>query len=98
MQIISYVLVPIKEGLKLLGVPLLNLLSAIILLLIGYFLAVGFRWLVEKIADLLQFDKSCKKMGVRALLFKGGVKRSLSELVGDLVYWSILLLIILLVS
>lgn len=91
MQIVNYILVPVKEVLKLLGLPLFNLLSAVVLLLAGYFLAAGLRWLVMKAADLLQIDKGCKKMGISALLIKGGVKRTLSELSGDLVYWFILL-------
>lgn len=67
--------------------PLINLIYALILLLIGLIVAKIVEWIVVTILKALQLDKGSKQIGFTDILVKGDIKRSPSELVGELVYW-----------
>lgn len=69
---------------------LLNLLYALVLLLIGFLIAVGLKWVAVTLLTAAQFEKGCKWIRFTDLLTKGGIKRSPTELVGDLFYWVII--------
>ncbi|MFA6548634.1 MAG: hypothetical protein WCT39_01705 [Candidatus Margulisiibacteriota bacterium] len=64
-----------------------NLLMALLLILVGCLVAKGLGMLTTLVFTTLQLDKGAEKLGLRKLLEKGEVKRSVSELLGDMVYW-----------
>ncbi|MBI5400389.1 hypothetical protein HZB07_07310 [Candidatus Saganbacteria bacterium] len=78
---------PIKEVLLTVSPLLVNLLSALVLLLVGLLIARGLQWSVIKIFEALQLDKGSKRIGFSELLTKGGLKKGATELLGDLIYW-----------
>jgi hypothetical protein len=71
--------------------PMLILLSALALLLIGFVIAKAVAFAVAYVLKLAQLDKAAKTVKLSALLEKGEIKRTASDLLGDLCYWLILL-------
>jgi len=72
---------------------LLNLLYALILILIGWLIAKGLQWLVVYVLKAVQLDKGAEAIKLSTLLKKGEVRRSTSELIGDLVYWLVVFVV-----
>jgi len=66
---------------------ILNLIGVFFLLLIGFLIARGLDFLVTFILKLIRLDKGAKQIGLSGLLEKGDIKRTISELLGDLAYW-----------
>jgi len=48
---------------------------------------------VIKLLKVIQFDAASEKSGLADVLRKGGIKNTLSELIGGLIYWIIMLLV-----
>ncbi len=72
-------------------IPLiLSLLSVMSLVLVGYLLARAVSFIITFALQALSLDKWLKKIGFNAILEKGDIKRTPAELVGDLLYWTIL--------
>jgi hypothetical protein len=71
--------------------PLLILLSALVLLLAGFVIAKAAGFAVTYILKLAQLDKGSKAVKFSTLLEKGEIKKTVSDLLGDLCYWLILL-------
>ena len=67
--------------------PLLNLLYALVLLLIGWVIAKLLQWVVALVLKAIQLDKGASAVGLTPILAKGEIKKPLSDLLGDLVYW-----------
>lgn len=67
--------------------PLLNLLYALVLILIGWIIAKLLQWLVAYVLKTLQLDKGAQAIGLTPILTKGEIKKPLSDLLGDLIYW-----------
>ena len=72
----------------------LNLILALFLLLVGILIARGLGFLITLLFKTLQLDKGSKQIGFNTLLEKGNVKRTASELLGDLVYWVVVFVVI----
>jgi len=79
------------EILTIVGGPLVNLLVAMILLVIGLWLARIFQQAAGYVLTAVGFDRITDAIGVSKALKSGGVKHKPSELVGDLTYWIIML-------
>jgi len=69
--------------------PILNLIIALVLLLLGFLVAKWLGIATTFILKLVQLDRGSKQIGFNTLLEKGDVKRTAAELLGDLVYWVI---------
>lgn len=69
---------------------ILKLVSALAVLFIGYLAAKGAGYVVTFLLKLIKLDLASKKIGLAAFIEKGDVKRTASELVGDLAYWIII--------
>ena len=65
----------------------INLLIALLLILIGCLAAKGLGMLTTLAFKTLQIDKGADKLGLHKMLEKGEVRRSVSDLLGDMVYW-----------
>ncbi|MDD5382264.1 MAG: hypothetical protein PHH60_01225 [Candidatus Margulisbacteria bacterium] len=69
-----------------------NLIAALILILVGLLVAKGLGMLTTFVLKAIKIDKGAEQIGFAALLEKGDIKRNTSELLGDLVYWFIVLI------
>jgi len=72
----------------------LNSIIALVLLLVGLLVARGLGKLVTIIFNTLRLDKLAKQVGFTSILEKGNIKRTSSELLGDLAYWVTALVVI----
>lgn len=66
---------------------LVNLIIALVLLLISLIIAKCLQIIVVYVLKALMLDKGLSAVGFTPLLTKGEIKRSPSDLLGDLVYW-----------
>jgi len=71
--------------------PLLILLAALLLLLVGFVIAKAVGVAITYILKLVQLDQGSKAIKFSTLLEKGEIKKTVSDLLGDLCYWLILL-------
>jgi len=68
-----------------------TLLGTLLILVIGWLIARGSRWALERILKALPFDEFARKLHITDILQKGEVKYHLSELLGVFLYWLIIL-------
>jgi len=73
----------------------INLLLALVFILVGVLIARGLGNLTTLILKIIQLDILSGKIGFAGLLEKGEVKKTVSELLGSLVYWVIVLVVLL---
>ncbi len=66
-------------------------LGALAILLIGWSVARGIEWLIVQVLKTLTLDKLADQVQLSTVLSKGGIKRKLSELVGAIAYWIVML-------
>ncbi|MBN3033897.1 MAG: hypothetical protein JW873_07370 [Candidatus Saganbacteria bacterium] len=90
--------VPLVSAWNQVSLPLLNLLAALIVILLGFLLARLGAFIVAYILKLARLDQWAKTVKFNQLLEKGEVKKGLSELLGDGVFWAIILLTVLAVG
>jgi hypothetical protein len=69
-----------------------RLLVAVILLTLGWLLSRGAQRLVVKLLRLLRLDAAAEHTGVEDFLVRGGVRFTAVTLVGQVVYWGLLLI------
>ncbi len=67
-------------------------LVAAILLLVGWLLARGLRNLVVKLMRLARLEAAAEQTGVDDFLVRGGVRFTVVTLVGQIVYWTLILM------
>lgn len=82
---------PAKIIIGQIGQFLVNVLLVVIILLIGWIISKVVRTLVVRILRLAKLDELSDRIELDSLLEKGGIKYSLSELVGTIIYWLALL-------
>ena len=68
-----------------------NLVAAIVILVIGYFIAKFIGFVLSRLLNKIGFDSLSSKVGVISILEKSGIKLSPSEIVGALGFWIIML-------
>ena len=72
-----------------------TLVSVILILIIGWMLAALVQKVVTRFLKLARLDSVSEKIGVANILTKGDINYTLSEIIGVLVYWLIMLVVIL---
>lgn len=72
----------------------LQLILAIIVFIIGWFIAKLVRQVVVKVLKLLKLDVGSDKLGIENILIKGDIKYTLSELIGVIIYWIVMLAVL----
>lgn len=87
----TVLLEPAKLMLAQIGQFLVNVLLVIIILIIGWVISKLIKTLVVKVLRIVKLDDLSDRIELDALLAKGGIKYSLSELVGVVIYWFMLL-------
>ncbi len=71
--------------------PLAALLAGLVLLLAGYVIARAVGFAVTYVLKLAQLDQASKAVKFNTLLEKGEIKKTASDLLGDLCYWLVIL-------
>jgi hypothetical protein len=69
-----------------------SLIGAVIILLVGWIVAAGLDRIVTQILKQLKIDSALNKIGTRTFFQKAGIELEISELVGNLVRWTVLLI------
>ena len=87
------VIEPVKAMLVRAATFLPTLIGILVILVIGWIVAAILKNLVVKLLKMIQFDSASEKSGLADVLKKGGMKNTLSELIGGLVYWIVMLLV-----
>ncbi|HAH21189.1 MAG TPA: hypothetical protein DCL49_09845 [Candidatus Omnitrophica bacterium] len=92
MMIEELFLDPVKNMLTQVGNFVSALGAVILVLLVGWIIAKVIKNLIIRILDILQIDSYAERVGVDKILAKGGIKYSISELIGVLTYWVVMLI------
>lgn len=69
-----------------------NLIGALLIIFIGWIVAVGLDRLVTQILKQLKLDHALNKVGTKTLFKKSGVDFEVSDFIGGLVKWTVLLI------
>lgn len=85
---------PAKAILKKAGDFVAALLGIILIFTIGWLIAKVIRNLVTRFLKFIQLDQAAERTGISVFLHKGGIKYTLSELLGVLCYWLALLVVL----
>jgi hypothetical protein len=78
---------PIIEVANMISPLLINLSISLVLLLVSILIAKGLQLIVVYILKAIMLDKGLSAVGFTPFLTKGEIKKSPSDLLGDLVYW-----------
>ena len=68
--------------------------GAIVILVVGWLIAKVIEALIARILKAVKLDAASEKAGIANVLAQGDIKMTLSELVGAIVYWLIMLIVI----
>ncbi|MFA5176781.1 MAG: hypothetical protein WC440_01365 [Candidatus Omnitrophota bacterium] len=82
---------PARSVLSQIGQFVTNILLVLIILIVGWIISKLIRAVVTKALRMIKIDELSDRVGLEALLEKGGIAYSLSELVGIICYWLALL-------
>ena len=75
-----------------------QLLAALVLLIFGWIVAKLLRAGTRKFLRIMHFDRLAEKSGIEAFLKHGELEVSLTNLLSELVYWLVMLVVVILVS
>jgi len=90
----SVILLPVREVLTRLGNFIPTLVGVLIILIAGWLFARLVQRLIIQVLKTLRLDAVAEKAKIHDLLSKGGIKQRLSELIGGLSYWLIMLIVV----
>lgn len=74
-----------------------TLLGALVLFLVGWLVAQAIQLGVVRILKTIGLDKLADQIKLSAVLTKGGIRHKLSELIGVIVYWLVMLAVVMVV-
>ena len=83
---------PAKAVVAQIGQFLLKAIVVILVLLVGWLLARFFKYLITKLLKTIKVDDLSERIELDDLLAKGGIPYTLSELIGIVFYWLVLLI------
>jgi len=89
----AIVIEPVQAMLVRAATFLPTLIGILVILIVGWIIAAVLKNVVVKLLKLIQFDTASDKSGLADVLRRGGIKNTLSELIGGLIYWIIMLLV-----
>ena len=76
------------------GVFLPNLFFAIAIILLGWVICNVIKRIVVRVLKVCQFDTLAERAGITAILQRGGIRQSASDIVGLLAFWFLFLIAI----
>ena len=68
-----------------------SILGALVILVIGGFIAKVFEQLIVRGLKAVGLDKIAEQIQISTMLTRGGIRRKLSELIGAIIYWLVML-------
>jgi len=83
----------VREMLTRIGIFIPKLIGLLLILIIGWLLAKFIEAFIVRSLKLIRLDTLAEKSGTSNFLAKGGIKYTLSELIGVLVYWLVVLMV-----
>ncbi len=83
----------VREMLTRVGVFIPKLIGLLLILIIGWLVAKFIEAFIVRSLKLVRLDTLAEKSGTSNFLAKGGIKYTLSELIGVLVYWLVVLMV-----
>ncbi len=89
----AVVMVPVREVLTRLAGFLPILIGVLVILIVGWIVAGILKNVVVKVLKLIQLDTASEKSGLGDVLRRGGIRQTVSELIGVLIYWLVMLLV-----
>ena len=72
-----------------------KLLSVLIILILGWFIASMVQKFVIRFLKLAKLDSVSERAGIANVLLKGDINQTLSEIIGLIVYWTMMLVVLL---
>ena len=87
----DFVVAPLQMALNQLSTFVPVILGALLILLVGGLIAKTIEQLIVKLLKLITLDKLADQIQLSSILARGGIKRKLSELIGAIVYWIVIL-------
>ena len=84
---------PVREMLSRVAVFLPTLIGVLVILIVGWIIAGILKSMVVKVLKLIQLDTASEKSGLGDVLRRGGIKQTVAELIGVLIYWLVMLLV-----
>ena len=84
---------PVKEMLVRVAGFLPTLIGVLVILIVGWIVAGMLKSVVVKLLKLVQLDTASEKSGLGDIFRRGGIGQTLSEMIGGLIYWLIMLLV-----
>ena len=85
---------PVRSLLTELATFLPKLLGAVLILLVGWWIAKAIEIVVARVLKAVALDKLADQIQLSSVLVKGGVKRRISDLLAALIYWIVILAVI----
>ena len=67
---------------------------ALLLLIVGWLLARGVRWAAVRLLRLIRLDAAAERTGLDDFLIRGGVRFTVVTLVGQMIYWAVILVFV----
>jgi len=83
----------VREMLTRVGAFIPRLIGLFVILIVGWLIAKVIETVIVRSLKLLRLDTLAEKSGTSSFLAKGGIKYTLSELIGVLVYWIVVLIV-----
>lgn len=71
-----------------------NLVASLVILLVGWIIAKVLEEVIVKLLTLIKVDVAAEKSGLNDILQKGEIRKSVSELLGAIIYWLVMLVIL----
>lgn len=87
----NFVIAPLQAALEQLSTFVPVILGALLIILVGGLIAKTIERLIVKVLKLITLDKLADQIQLSSILARGGIKRKLSELIGLIVYWIVML-------
>lgn len=72
-----------------------KLITVLLILLVGWLLAALVQRMITRFLKLARLDSVSERVGIANILTKGDINYTLSEIVGVLVYWLVMLVVVL---
>lgn len=71
-----------------------KLLAVLVILIIGWVVALAVRFTVKRVLMLIHFDKFAQKSGLEAFMSHSNFPLTLSDIISQLIYWLVILLFV----
>ena len=90
----AFIKEPVQASLKEFFAFIPKLLGAIVVLLLGWWIAKAIEAIIVRVLKTIAIDKLADQIQLSNVLVKGGIKPKLSELLGAIIYWIIMLAVV----